>query len=197
MAHFPEVYFLRHGQTKWNFEGRFQGQMDSPLTALGRRQAADQGQLLRAVIANWRAVDVWVSPLGRTRETAEIALRDVPAAPTIVPELAEISVGGWEGLRRGEIEKLEPRLANPSQSERFEVYFNSPGGESYDAFSARIRSVLEALQRPTVIVAHGIVGRVLRGLWLGLERGQLAGLQGGQGCIFHLKEGREEVLWPS
>ena len=197
MAHFPEVYFLRHGQTKWNFEGRFQGQMDSPLTALGRRQAADQGQLLRAVIANWRAVDVWVSPLGRTRETAEIALRDVPAAPTIVRELAEISVGGWEGLRRGEIEKLEPRLANPSQSERFEVYFNSPGGESYDAFSARIRSVLEALQRPTVIVAHGIVGRVLRGLWLGLERGQLAGLQGGQGCIFHLKEGREEVLWPS
>ena len=197
MAHFPEVYFLRHGQTKWNFEGRFQGQKDSPLTALGRRQAADQGQLLRAVIANWRAVDVWVSPLGRTRETAEMALRHVPAAPTIVRELAEISVGGWEGLRRGEIEKLEPRLANPSQSERFEVYFNSPGGESYDAFSARIRSVLEALQRPTVIVAHGIVGRVLRGLWLGLERGQLAGLQGGQGCIFHLKEGREEVLWPS
>ena len=197
MAHFPEVYFLRHGQTEWNFEGRFQGQMDSPLTALGRRQAADQGQLLREVIANWRAVDVWVSPLGRTRETAEIALRDVPAAPTIVPELAEISVGGWEGLRRGEIERLEPRLANPIQSERFEVYFSSPGGESYAVFSARIRSVLEALQRPTVIVAHGIVGRVLRGLWLGLERGQLPGLQGGQGCIFHLKEGREEVLWPS
>jgi len=48
-----------------------------------------------------------------------------------------------------------------------------------------------------VIVAHGIVGRVLRGLWLGLERGQLAGLPGGQGCIFHLKDGREKVLWPS
>ena len=171
--------------------------MDSPLTALGRRQAEDQGQLLRAVIADWCAVDVWVSPLGRTRKTAEIALRDLPVAPTIVPELAEISFGGWEGLRRGEIEKLEPRFANPSQSERFEVYCNSPGGESYAAFSTRIRSVLEALQRPTVIVAHGIVGRVLRGLWLGLERGQLARLQGGQGCIFHLKEGREEVLWPS
>ena len=171
--------------------------MASPLTALGRRQAEDQGHLLRAVIADWRAVDVWVSPLGRTRATAEIALRDVPVAPTIVPELVEISVGGWEGVRRGEIEKLEPRFANPSQRERFEGYFNSPGGESYDAFSARIRSVLETLQRPTVIVAHGIVGRVLRGLWLGLERGQLAGLLGGQGCIFHLKDGREEVLWPS
>ena len=81
------------------------------------------------MIADWRAVDVWVSPLGRTRETAEIALRDVPAEPKIVPELAEISVGGWEGLRRGEIEKLEPRFANPSQSERFEVYCNSPGGK--------------------------------------------------------------------
>ena len=88
--------------------------MDSPLTALGRRQAEDQGQLLRALIADWRAVDVWVSPLGRTRETAKIALRDVPVAPTILPELAEISVGGWEGVRRGEIEKLEPRFANPS-----------------------------------------------------------------------------------
>ena len=114
-----------------------------------------------------------------------------------MPELAEISVGSWEGLLRAKIEKLEPRLANPRQSERFEGYFNSPGGESYAAFSARIRSVLEALLRPTVIVAHGIVGRVLRGLWLGLERGQLAGLPGGQGCIFHLKDGREEVLWPS
>ena len=197
MKNFPEVYFLRHGQTEWNFEGRFQGQKDSPLTALGRRQAEDQGQLLRTVIEDWRAVDVWVSPLGRTRETAEIALRDVPAEPKIVPELAEISVGSWEGLRRGEIEKLEPHFANTSQSERFEVYCNSPGGESYAVFSARIRLVLEALQRPTVIVAHGIVGRVLRGLWLGLERGQLAGLPGGQGCIFHLKEGREELLWPS
>ena len=114
-----------------------------------------------------------------------------------MPELAEISVGSWEGLRRGEIEKLEPRFANTSQSERFEVYCNSHGGKSYAAFSTRIRLVLEALQRPTVVVAHGIVGRVLRGLWLGLERGQLAGLQGGQGCIFHLKEGCEEVLWPS
>ena len=197
MAHFPEVYFLRHGQTKWNFEGRFQGQMDSPLTALGRRQAEDQGQLLRAVIADWRAVDVWVSPLGRTRETAKIALRDVPVAPTIVPELAELSVGGCEGVRRGEIEKLGPRLAGPSRRERFAVSSNSPGGESYAAFSARIRLVLEALQRPTVIVAHGIVGRVLRGLWLGLERGQLAGLPGGQGCIFHLKDGSEGVLWTS
>ena len=164
---------------------------------MGAGQAADQGQLLRAVITDWRAVDVWVSPLGRTRKTAEIALRDVPAAPKIVPDLAEISVGCWEGLLRAEIEKLEPRFANPSQRERFEVYCNSPGGVSYAAFSARIRLVLEALQRPTVVVAHGIVGRVLRGLWLGLERGQLAGLPGGQGCIFHLKDGCEGVLWPS
>ena len=141
MTDFHEVYFLRHGQTDWNLQGRFQGQKDSPLTALGRRQAEDQGRLLRALIADWRAVDVWVSPLGRTRKTAEIALRDVPAMPKIVPELAEINIGGWQGLRRAEIEKLEPRLATSSQSERFEVYFSSPGGESYDAFSARIRSV--------------------------------------------------------
>ena len=112
------------------------------------------------------------------RETAEIALRDVPAEPKIVPELAEISVGSWEGSRRAEIEKLEPRFANPSLSERFEGYFNGPRGERFAVFSTRIRLDLEALQRPTVILAHGIVGRVLRGLWLGLERGQLAGLEG-------------------
>ncbi len=128
MTDFPEVYFLRHGQTEWNLQGRFQGQKDSPLTALGRVQAEDQGRLLRALIADWRAVDLWVSPLGRTRKTAEIALRNVPAMPEIVPELAEINVGGWQGLRRAEIEKLEPRLAIGSQSERFEVYFSSPGG---------------------------------------------------------------------
>lgn len=50
MKNFLKVYLLRHGQTEWNFEGRFQGQKDSPLTALGRRQAEDKEQLLRAVI---------------------------------------------------------------------------------------------------------------------------------------------------
>lgn len=132
--------------------------------------------------------------MGRTLQTAEIALRDVLAEPKIVPELAEISVDSWEGLRRGEIEKLEPRFANSGQSDRFEVYCNSPGGESYAAFSTCIRLVLEALQRPTVIVAHGIVGRVLCGLWLGLERGQLAGLPGGRAVYFISKKGAKRCF---
>ncbi|MGB2433038.1 MAG: phosphoglycerate mutase family protein, partial [Paracoccaceae bacterium] len=44
---YPELYILRHGETLWNQQGRFQGQRDSPLTDKGRRQAMAQGKVLR------------------------------------------------------------------------------------------------------------------------------------------------------
>ena len=47
---FPELYILRHGETVWNFENRMQGALNSPLTAKGEAQAANQGRILRALI---------------------------------------------------------------------------------------------------------------------------------------------------
>ena len=67
-----EIFLLRHGETEWNAEGRFQGQRDSPLTARGREQAAQLGRILLRTFADGRVPPFHVSPLGRTQDTAAI-----------------------------------------------------------------------------------------------------------------------------
>src|SRR3569833_2459375 len=93
----PELYFIRHGETDWNAEGRYQGSRDIPLNARGRGQAALNGELLRTLLkrGNRSALDFdwYVSPLSRTRETIDNVCdkknKPLPIV-TIVPRLIEI-----------------------------------------------------------------------------------------------------------
>jgi len=77
----PELYFIRHGETDWNAEGRYQGSKDIPLNARGRGQAALNGGLLKSLLARAgrAATDFtwYVSPLGRTRESMDKVLAEV------------------------------------------------------------------------------------------------------------------------
>ena len=86
---------LRHGETEWNAEGRWQGQLNSPLSDLGRRQAFDAGRLVGSV-------DVIVSSdLGRAQETAQIIADSVGIGPIQTdPGLRERAAGEWEGMTR-------------------------------------------------------------------------------------------------
>lgn len=100
----PELYFIRHGETDWNAEGRYQGSRDIPLNDTGRRQADANGKLLRQLLARDRRrpdeFGWYVSPLGRTRETMERVRRqfDEPLPELRVePRLIEISFGIYEG----------------------------------------------------------------------------------------------------
>ena len=94
----PELYFVRHGETDWNAEGRYQGSKDIPLNARGRGQAALNGELLKMLLdrAGRVATDFswYVSPLGRARETMDL-VRKGTGEPlpdvTIDPRLIEIS----------------------------------------------------------------------------------------------------------
>jgi len=65
------LFFIRHGETDWNSEGRLQGQRDIPLNDLGRVQAEEAGIILQGLHPHPEDMDWWVSPLARTRETAE------------------------------------------------------------------------------------------------------------------------------
>ena len=100
MLTLPRILFVRHGETDWNVEGRLQGQTDIPLNALGRYQSEDVARRLTKLLgdpANSRWI---VSPLGRTRETAEIARRTLGLEPTAYEtedRLKEITFGIWEG----------------------------------------------------------------------------------------------------
>ncbi len=189
MRHYPTIWFLRHGQTEWNKVYRLQGQDDSPLTEQGQADARLQAKLLVPVLAT--DPDVIVSPLGRTRQTARIALGG--AAYRTDPRLMEIHAGDWQGRLRDDILSDHPRLAE-SQATALDIYAAAPGGEGLDAFQARIKDFLNDLTRPSVIIAHGLLGQILRAEVCGVPLSEAGRLSNQQGCVYHLDHGRETVL---
>src|SRR5262245_21498679 len=95
------LYVVRHGETRWNVEGRLQGQQDSPLTMRGLQQAQRYAEMLRAELAGASPVHICSSPLPRARQTASIIreLLEVPSACYSESDLLkERACGSWEGL---------------------------------------------------------------------------------------------------
>jgi probable phosphoglycerate mutase len=188
------LLLIRHGETEWNVARRYQGQLDSPLTERGIAQAEAIGRRILE-LPEFDAAPVVASPLGRARQTAAIicAKRRSPAFGTD-ERLREITLGSWDGLFRDEIAARSPGIFETHGS--YEWYFHSADGERYEAFHARLAAFLQdALTRPMlIIVAHGVVSRVLRGLYAGLPRDAALSLPVPQERIFRLSEGRIEEL---
>lgn len=191
MPVYPDLLILRHGQTAWNAAGRFQGQKDSALTKLGRAQAAAQHEILTEIAAD-KSYDLYCSPLGRTRETAEIALAGRKTHIIFDERLMEISVGQLEGLTMLDIEMEFPEVIKDRLP--FNWNFHCPGGESFSDFRARVKSWLDDLKGPTIVVTHGIVSRMIRGLVLGLDVKGMEQLPGGQGMVYFIKDGVHRKL---
>jgi broad specificity phosphatase PhoE len=191
------IYLVRHGRTEFNAEGRFQGHCDSPLTPLGVAQAGRYGGLLGRLVpdpADWTLVS---SPLGRAVATAEIIAGAVGFAPDFQRDarLAEIGMGGWDGLTDYEIEMTSPGAR--AGASRYDFFFRAPDGEGYAAFAARLKSWLDetlADGRPTIAVSHGVAGRVLRGLYAGMDAREALKLAAPQDAIFRLAGGRIERI---
>src|SRR6478735_9231229 len=98
------VYLARHGNTEWNAQGRWQGQLDSPLTALGRAQAAAVANLVVG-----EPVDaVFCSPIGRAFVTAQVSAERLGLPLTPLDELAEVHHGAMAGMTRDEMERAFP-----------------------------------------------------------------------------------------
>lgn len=162
----PTVFYVRHGETDWNVAGRLQGRRDIPLNARGREQATHCGDLLRDLFAREgrdpASLDYVASPLGRARETMELARTalGLPADGYAVTEqLAELSFGDWEGFTIAQLHERDP--ARISQREHDKWHFLPPGGESYKMVGARMGAWYETLTRDTVAVAHGGTARGL------------------------------------
>lgn len=189
----PTLYLLRHGQTEWNVAGRFQGQMNSDLTDVGKGHAAAQGRLLGAVFKQFPDIDVYGSPLGRVRDTAKIALADHGRQPALRDDLMEITVGDWEGILKQEIEAGWPDLFNASQTSS-ELSLSSPNGENYDDMHERCHRFLSSLSGPSVIFSHGITITFLRKIACDLSYEAFTQLSNLQGCIYVIKDGQETLL---
>lgn len=189
MPDYPKIWFLRHGQTEWNKAFRLQGQLDSPLTSQGIADAQRQAEIMREVLKN--APPCFVSPLGRTRHTADIALEGT--AYKTDPRLMEIHAGAWQGRFRSEILAEHPDWAGTSPT-ALEIYETAPEGEGITALHARVVDFLHDLTEPTVIVAHGLLGQVLRAEVCGMPMQDAGRLSNQQGCVYLLDNGQEDVL---
>jgi broad specificity phosphatase PhoE len=167
------IYLCRHGETDFNLIGRRQGQADSALTPLGQAQARAMGQRLAGLVG--QDFRIFASPLGRAQQSARLiaaALGDAPI--TLDPRLMEIGMGSWDGKTDAEIAQSHPQLSARFGAE--ELWFHSPDGEGYDDFAARLDAAMEALHADEaavkVVVAHGVVSRVIRARHQGLSRAE-------------------------
>lgn len=183
-----DLVVLRHGQTDWNLEHRFQGHSDIPLNAKGVAQAEAAG---RALSGHHFDV-VYSSPLKRAYETARLVCPH--ATIHTDPRLMEINVGSWAGLTWDQITDLMPgyesKYANGVDFRR------SPTGETLADIVARGLPAVEeiAARHPdesVLIVSHGLLlNRVLHAM-LGLHGRVLGGL----GNAHHSELGFHHGAW--
>ena len=171
---FP-FYMLRHGETDWNAERRFQGQIDIAMNAKGRRQAADYAALMGGERDDWTGWRFVSSPLSRARQTMEIMRAAMALPPTdydVEDDLIEVTFGQWERRTLDELASDEPALMAQRQADKWT--FVPPGGESYAKTAERVGAFLERLDGPSVIVAHGGIIRGTRHLVEGVDGHQAA-----------------------
>lgn len=154
------IYMTRHGQTKWNLEGRSQGSLDSDLTELGMKQALQLGLRLKDV-----AFDVvYTSTAGRTIATAEHILQGKKTPQVRDHRFGEMDFGDWQGRLWDEVRTFEP--------ERFKAFWDTPDlfhattGESYPQFMLRVKQAFDDLMdrhkgQQILLVVHGGVLKAL------------------------------------
>lgn len=141
------ILLVRHGQSEWNASGRWQGQADPPLTALGRAQAFEASRALGALDA------VWASDLDRATETAVIVSEALGVGPVVVDsDLRERDAGEWSGLTRDEIDERYPGYLKNGD--------RPPGWEPDPALLQRALRVVRRIGREipggdVVAITHG------------------------------------------
>lgn len=178
-------YMLRHGETDWNREGRFQGRTDIPLNMTGRQQAAFNGRKLKKLIEDPSAWNFVASPLGRTRTTMEIARHQMdidPKAYETDERIIEITFGEWEKNTLKEIGEKFPFEIEKRSINKWN--FTPPKGESYAAGAERTKPFFEALNGPSVVVTHGGIIRAVRHLIEGMDGHEAANLSIPQDRIY-------------
>jgi probable phosphoglycerate mutase len=145
----PLLYYVRHGQTEWNLEGRLQGHLDSELTAAGRAHADRSADILRDLIGRART----------TMQRVRTALGLNPERYRLDARLSEVSYGRWDGFTYPELQLREQDGLAAREHDKWN--FAPPGGESYADLLARVSAWHATVVRDSIVVAHGGTARAL------------------------------------
>lgn len=148
----PDVLIIRHGESEWNLQKRWQGWLDAPLTARGLHQARSRAVAL--LDAGFAPRSIVSSDLGRAERTAEIIAEVLDAPRTAHSGFRERSGGEWEGSTADEIDQRWPGMRDAWR--RGEIA-SPPGGEQDFDVLARFDAAIEtalASGTPSLVVTH-------------------------------------------
>ena len=180
----PRMLLVRHGETDWNRQGRFQGQIDIPLNSHGHAQAAAAGEFLQKVSFD-RA---YTSSMSRPRQTAEGILKHHPGVPlTSVSDLVEIGHGQWEGCLEQEIAASWGELL--ADWKRAPETVQMPDGETiHDVWDRSLRgwnTIASSLHsdETALVVAHDAVNKTILCALLGLNAADIWAVKQGNGGV--------------
>jgi broad specificity phosphatase PhoE len=154
MENMAELWLVRHGQTDWNLEGRYQGQTDIPLNPTGIEQAKQLGLSL----PRQPYTALYSSDLKRARMTSDI-LNERFNLPVLVDRrLREINQGDWEGQL---VSEVRMHYQEWPTLERRAIFMHPVGGEAVEDVAARMTAVVEEIARnhpgqKVLVVSHGL-----------------------------------------
>lgn len=160
------VTLFRHGETESNRLGRWHGRTDSPLSDHGKEQA-------RAARSQVPVVgQLFCSPLGRTRETAEILGEPQGLTPIIAEGFIEIAFGAWENLTRDEARLADPTVFAQIFERGIDLPFGGDGETNVDAakrMASAVEAVVDAAEGDVAVVSHAAVIRAYVASFIGLS----------------------------
>ena len=185
----PTIYIVRHGETEWNMQERFQGKLDSPLTDNGIQQAQNKAIFFNTCLPIDR---IYCSPLGRAQATAAILAQALKCPIETVESLYEIDMGDFGGMKISEMKEIY-RVWYHRRNKR-KPFVPFPNGESYFDVYLRIRSFISTIMKKKqriIIVAHEGINRILRGIIIGESLHESVKWRQGHNQIFEVRPQRE------
>jgi len=155
------LYLIRHGQTDWNLEGRWQGHADVPLNKNGRLQAAE----IALSLASADLAAIYSSDLQRALDTAQAISAAAALEVQIDPRLREIHQGDWQGMLADDIERRYGELLRQRKTDPLSVA--PPGGESVQQVRDRVIEAIEEIRQRhpherVAVVSHGFALAVVQ-----------------------------------
>lgn len=186
------IILIRHGETTWNAEGRYQGQVDTPLSPKGIAQGKAAAKALEDVHIDC----CYSSPLSRAYDTCSFAAAFHHLPVTKVAGLTEIAHGEWEGIHADEIEARYPEAFHLWHTHPEKVHM--PGGECLEDVRRRARKALDEIAdasegKTILIAAHDAVNKALICDIMGLPMASFWQVKQDNACINVLE--RDHSRW--
>jgi len=193
----PTIILLRHGETQWNVEGRYQGELNSPLTKKGKQQAKENGLKVKEYLLALDSFRFLSSPLGRAKETTFIIANILNIDNDkieFLEEIKEFNYGKFEGKTKEFCQRVYREEYEARESNKWSYVIE--GGESYVMVTERLKKWLKTLKSDEVVlmVAHEMINRALRGIYCELKNEKMLTLRQPNDRVIKLENRVESII---